>query len=81
MRTYIVSDSSVGCVFAYDAGGRVSIFSEVIFLHHVYNFRSPTGAEDFSSSPCVQIGSEAHPASYPMGTGGPFPGGKARPGP
>jgi len=24
--------------------------------------------------------SGAHPASYPMGTGGPFPGGKARPG-
>jgi hypothetical protein len=45
--------------------------------------RSPTGAEDFSSSPCVQTGSEAHPASYPVGTGGPFPpggGGKVRPG-
>jgi hypothetical protein len=40
--------------------------------------RSPTGAEDFSSSSCVQTGSGAHPASYPMGTGGPFPGGKAR---
>jgi hypothetical protein len=23
---------------------------------------------------------EAHPASFPMGTGSPFPGGKARPG-
>jgi hypothetical protein len=42
--------------------------------------RSPTGAEDFSSSPCVQIGSGAHPASYPMGTGGSFPRGKAWPG-
>jgi hypothetical protein len=42
--------------------------------------RSPAGAEDFSSSPCVQTGSGAHPASYSMGTGGPFPGGKARPG-
>jgi hypothetical protein len=42
--------------------------------------RSPTGAEDFSSSPCVQTGSGAHQASYPMGTGDPFPGGKARPG-
>jgi hypothetical protein len=42
--------------------------------------RSPTGAEDFSSSPCVQTGSRGHSASYPMGTGGPFPGGKARPG-
>jgi hypothetical protein len=40
--------------------------------------RSPTGA-DFSSSPCVQTGSGAHPASYPMGAGGSFPGGKARP--
>jgi hypothetical protein len=29
---------------------------------------------------CVQTGSGAHPASYPMGTGGSFPGGKARPG-
>jgi hypothetical protein len=42
--------------------------------------RSPVGAEDFSSSLCVQTGSGAHPASCPMGTGGPFPGGKARPG-
>jgi hypothetical protein len=42
--------------------------------------RSPTGEEDFSSSPCVQTGCGAHPASYPMGTGGSFPGGKARPG-
>jgi hypothetical protein len=29
---------------------------------------------------CVQTGSEAHPASCTMGTGGPFPGDKARPG-
>jgi hypothetical protein len=42
--------------------------------------RSPTGAEDFSSSTCVQTGSGAQPASCPVGTRGPFPGGKARPG-
>jgi hypothetical protein len=35
--------------------------------------------ESISSSLCVQTGSGAHPASHPMGTGGPFPGGKARP--
>jgi hypothetical protein len=35
---------------------------------------------DFSSSLCVQTGSGAHPVSCTMGTGGPFPGGKARPG-
>jgi len=31
-------------------------------------------AKDSSSSLCVQTGSEAHPASCTMGTGGPFPG-------
>jgi hypothetical protein len=40
---------------------------------------SPAGANDFSSSLCVQTGSGVHPASYAMGTGGPFTGGKARP--
>jgi hypothetical protein len=42
--------------------------------------RSPAGAKDFSCSLCVQTGSGAHPASYTMGTGGPSPGAKARPG-
>jgi hypothetical protein len=32
--------------------------------------RSPTGAKDFSSILCVQTGSETHPASCTMGTGG-----------
>jgi hypothetical protein len=41
--------------------------------------RSPAGAEDFSSSLCGQTGSGAHPVSCTMGTGDPFPGGKARP--
>jgi hypothetical protein len=36
--------------------------------------RSPAGAKDFSSSLFVQTGSGAHPASCPMGTGGPFSG-------
>jgi hypothetical protein len=38
------------------------------------------GKEDFFSSFCVQTGSETHPASCAMDTGGPFPGDKARPG-
>jgi hypothetical protein len=42
--------------------------------------KSPAGAKDFSSSLCIQTGSGAHPASYPMGIRGPFPGGKAQPG-
>jgi hypothetical protein len=42
--------------------------------------RSPAGVKDFSFILCVQTGSGAHPASCTMGTWGPFPGGKARPG-
>jgi hypothetical protein len=57
-----------------------SIVSDYGLDDRVIEVRSPTEAEDFSSSPCVQTGSETHPASYPMGTGGPFPGGKARQG-
>jgi hypothetical protein len=41
--------------------------------------RLPAEAKDFSSSLCVQTGSGAHPASCTVDTGGPFPGGKARP--
>jgi hypothetical protein len=35
-------------------------------------------ANNFSSSLSVQTGSEAHPHSYPMGTGCSFPGAKER---
>jgi hypothetical protein len=41
--------------------------------------RSPTEAEDFSSSLCVETGSEAHPASCLMGTSMGTPRGKALP--
>jgi hypothetical protein len=41
--------------------------------------RSPIEAE--ASNLCVQPGSGAHPDSCPVGIGGPFSGGKARPGP
>jgi hypothetical protein len=42
--------------------------------------RSPARAKDFSCNLCVQTGSGAHPSSCIMGTGDPFPGGKAWPG-
>jgi hypothetical protein len=42
---------------------------------------SDYGPDDQGSIPDRgQTGSGAQPASYPMGTGGPFSGGKARPG-
>jgi hypothetical protein len=48
-------------------------------LDRAIEVRSTAEAGDFSCSLCVQTGSGAHPASYPMGTGGPFPGAIARP--
>jgi hypothetical protein len=59
-------------------GSSCSIVSDYRLDDREIEVRSPTGAEDFSSSPCVQTGSGANPASYPVGTGGSFPGGKAR---
>jgi hypothetical protein len=58
------------------SGGSLgSIVSDYGLDDRAIEVRSPAGAEDFSSSPCVQTGSGAHPASYPVGAGG-----KARPG-
>jgi hypothetical protein len=37
--------------------------------------RFPAGVGNFSLNHRVQNGSAAHPASYPMGTRGSFPGG------
>jgi hypothetical protein len=61
-------------------GSSVSIVSDYGLDCRAIGVRSPAGSEDFSSSLYVQTGSEAHPASCPMGTGAPFPRGKARPG-
>jgi hypothetical protein len=61
-------------------GSSVSIVSGYGLDDRAIEVLSPAGAKDFSSSLCVQTGSGAHPASCTVGTGGPFPGGKARPG-
>jgi hypothetical protein len=58
-------DSSVGTTLGYgldDRGSRV---------------RFPARTGNFSFHHRVQNGSGAHPAFYPMGTRGSFPGGKA----
>jgi hypothetical protein len=60
-------------------GSSGSIVSDYGLDDRAIGVRSPAGAKGFSSSLCVQTGSGAHPASCPMGTGGPFPEGKARP--
>jgi hypothetical protein len=61
-------------------GNSVSIVSCYGLDDRMIEVPFPAGAEDFSFSLCVQTGSGAHPVSCIMGTGGPFPGDKARPG-
>jgi hypothetical protein len=54
----------------------VSIVSDYGLDDRVIGVRSPAMTKGFSSNLCVQTGSEAHPASCTMGTGGRFPGAK-----
>jgi hypothetical protein len=56
------------------------IFLSALTTDWTTGVRSPPEAEDFFSSLCVQTSFEAHPASYTVGNGGLFPGGKARSG-
>jgi hypothetical protein len=58
-------DSSVGIALGYGLDSRGS------------RARFPARAGNFSLHHRVQIGSGVHPAFYPMGTRGSFPGGKA----
>jgi hypothetical protein len=57
-----------------EPGNSVSIVSDYGLDDREIEVLSPTEAKDFSSILCVQTGSGAHPASYTMGTGGPFRG-------
>jgi hypothetical protein len=51
----------------------------VAAIENVSNLRVrfPAGTGNFSLHHCIQNGCGAHPASYPMGSKGCFPGGKA----
>jgi hypothetical protein len=60
----------------YFNGSSVSIVSDYGLDDRAIGVRSPAGGKDYSSSLCVQTGSEAHPASCKMGTGCLFPGAK-----
>jgi hypothetical protein len=65
-------------MFLCEPGSSVSIVSGYGLDDRAIEIRSP--AEDFSCSLYAQTGSEARAACCAMGTGGPFPGAKARPG-
>jgi hypothetical protein len=61
-------------------GSLVGVVSDYGLDYRAIGVRSLAGARDYSSGLCVLTGSETHPASCSMGTGGLFPGVKARPG-
>jgi hypothetical protein len=61
-------------------GSSVSIVSDYGLDDRAIGVPSPEKARNCSSNLCVQTGSGAHAVSYPIGIGGTFPGGKARPG-
>jgi hypothetical protein len=67
-------------VFLCEPGISVSIVSGYEQDYRAIEVRFPAEAKGFSSTLCVQTGSEAHPASCPVGTRDPFPGAKAQPG-
>jgi hypothetical protein len=67
-----------GC--ARSRGSSGSIVSDYGLDDRAIGVRSPAGAKDFSSILFLQTGSGAHPACCTVGTAGPFPEGKARPG-
>jgi hypothetical protein len=67
-------------VYRRSRGTSVSIVSDYGLDDRAIGVRSLAGEKGFSCNLCVQTGSGAQPASCTMGTGGPFPGGKARPG-
>jgi hypothetical protein len=65
MGCWMIRDSSVGTATGYGLDDRMT------------GIRFPAGDGNFSLRHRVQTGSGAHSASYSMGTGGSFPGGKA----
>jgi hypothetical protein len=79
-HSHLDQNIQILCYYYRSRGSSVSIVSDNRLDDRPTGVRSPRESKDFSSSLCVQTDSGAHRSSYSMGTGGPFPGGKARPG-
>jgi hypothetical protein len=63
-----------------EPGSSVSIVYGYGLDDRAIDVRASAQAKDFSFNLYVQTVSGAHPVSCTVGTGGPFPGAKARPG-
>jgi hypothetical protein len=64
--------------FEMSRGSSVTVVSDYRLDDLAIRVRSLVEAKDFFSSLCVQTSSGAHPASFLIGTGNPFPKGKAQ---
>jgi hypothetical protein len=64
-------------VMKYDASNEVVTGAGIATGYGLDGPGSISAVQDFPLLHSVQTDSGTHPASYPMGTGGSFPGGKA----
>jgi hypothetical protein len=64
----------VTSISTYEPGRSVSMVSHYGLEDLTFGVRASAETKDLSTSLCVQTAPAAHPVSYPVGTGGPFPG-------
>jgi hypothetical protein len=76
----LASLSTIIVYILFDIGAGVAQSVQCLAMDWTIQVRSSAEAKDFSSNLCVQTNSQAHPVSCPMGTRGPFLGGKVQPG-
>jgi hypothetical protein len=78
----MTSEEALGNFWVRSRGTSVSLVSDYRLGKQATGFQSPVEAKNYFLQPLVvQTSSEAHLATYPMGTEGPFPAGKGRSGP
>jgi hypothetical protein len=71
---YSVTDGQQNCSIACRSGAGLAVSVQCLTTDMTTEVWSPAEAKNFPSSHDIQIISEVHPVSYPMGTGGPFLG-------
>jgi hypothetical protein len=80
-KYHLTNNGKIKVTYKWWRGSRGSLVS-IVFDYGVDNWvievRSPADVKGFFLYPVCPGGSGAHPASCPMGTGGPFPGCKTR---
>jgi hypothetical protein len=79
-RQTFISYLQLVLLIKVEPGSSVSIVSGYGLDDRAFEVWSPAGAKWFFLYGLVQAGSGVRPDSCAMGTGGPFPGAKSRPG-